>query len=80
MISKDVRAALQGLREETAAKVAQYLLAAETAEDDEQAYEYARAARGLAARIGVVREVAGAAAYRQASGPRRSPSCGPPAG
>jgi tetratricopeptide (TPR) repeat protein len=64
MVSNEVRAALQGLREDTAAKVTQYLLAAEMAEDDEQAYEYARAARGLAARIGVVREVAGAAAYR----------------
>lgn len=44
--------------------MAKYLLAAETAEDPELAYEYAQAARGLAARIGVVREVAGVAAYR----------------
>jgi tetratricopeptide (TPR) repeat protein len=59
-----VRSALKGLRDDTAATVAKYLLAAETAEDTEQAYEYAQAARGLAARIGVVREVAGVAAYR----------------
>jgi len=44
--------------------VARYLVAAELAEDPEQAYEYAQAARGLAARIGVVREVSGTAAYQ----------------
>jgi tetratricopeptide (TPR) repeat protein len=64
LISGEVRAALKGLRDDTAETVAQYLLAAEMAEADEQAYEYALAARSLAARIGVVREVAGVAAYR----------------
>ncbi len=41
-----------------------YLVAAELASDPEQAYRYAQAARGLAARIGVVREVNGIMAYR----------------
>ena len=44
--------------------MARYLVAAELAEDPEQAYEYAQAARRLAARIGVVREVSGTAAYQ----------------
>jgi tetratricopeptide (TPR) repeat protein len=44
--------------------VARYLVAAGTAEDPEQGYEYAQAARRLAARVGVVREVAGIAAYQ----------------
>lgn len=63
-IAPAVRSALAGLREDTAATVAKYLLAAETAENPEQAYTYAKAAQTLAARIGLVREVAGVAAYR----------------
>ena len=59
-----MRAALRGVREETAETVTKYLLAAETADDPEQAYVYASAAKTLAARIGLVREVAGVAAYR----------------
>jgi tetratricopeptide (TPR) repeat protein len=39
-------------------------VAAELASDAEQAYRYAQAARALAARIGVVREVNGIMAYR----------------
>ncbi len=39
-------------------------MAAELATDPEQAYQYAQAARKVAARIGVVREVTGIAAYR----------------
>ncbi len=39
-------------------------MAAELATDPEQAYRYAKAAREVAARIGVVREVTGIAAYR----------------
>jgi predicted negative regulator of RcsB-dependent stress response len=39
-------------------------VAAELAKDPEVAYRYAQAARGLAARIGVVREVSGVTAYR----------------
>jgi tetratricopeptide (TPR) repeat protein len=44
--------------------VARYLVAAGLAEDPEQAYGYAQAAKRLAARVGVVREVGGIAAYR----------------
>ncbi|HEX8004956.1 MAG TPA: hypothetical protein VF482_00840 [Trebonia sp.] len=44
--------------------VGRYLVAAELAKDPELAYRYAQAARTLAARIGVVREVSGIAAYR----------------
>jgi tetratricopeptide (TPR) repeat protein len=44
--------------------VARYLLAAGLAEDPEQGYDYAQAAKRLAARVGVVREVCGIAAYR----------------
>jgi tetratricopeptide (TPR) repeat protein len=44
--------------------VARYLVAAGTAEDPEQGYAYARAARRLAARVGVVREANGIAAYQ----------------
>jgi tetratricopeptide (TPR) repeat protein len=64
MIAPEVRTALAGLREDVAATVARYLLAAEAADDPEDSYRYAHAARELAARIGLVREVAGAAAYR----------------
>jgi tetratricopeptide (TPR) repeat protein len=44
--------------------VARYLVAAGTAEEPEQSYEYAQAARRLAARVGVVREATGIAAYQ----------------
>jgi len=44
--------------------VARRLVAADLAEDPEQAYEFALAARRLAARVGVVREACGIAAYR----------------
>jgi hypothetical protein len=64
LIAPGVRSALSALRDDVAARVARYLLAAETEEDADRAYEYAHAARTLAARIGVVREVAGVAAYR----------------
>jgi tetratricopeptide (TPR) repeat protein len=43
--------------------VARYLVAAGLAEEPEQGYEYAQAARRLAARVGVVREATGIAAY-----------------
>ena len=46
--------------------VGRYLVAAELASDPEQAYRYAQAARHYAARIGVVREVSGIAAYKTA--------------
>ena len=40
------------------------MVAAELATDPEQAYRYAQAARKIAARVGVVREVSGISAYR----------------
>ncbi len=44
--------------------MARYLVAAGREEDPERAYDYARAARGLAARVGIVRETAAIAAYQ----------------
>jgi tetratricopeptide (TPR) repeat protein len=44
--------------------VARYLVAAGLAEDPEQGYGYAQTAKRLAARVGVVREACGIAAYR----------------
>ena len=44
--------------------MARQLIAASLAEDPEQAYRHAQAARQLAARVGVVRESVGIAAYR----------------
>jgi tetratricopeptide (TPR) repeat protein len=44
--------------------VARYLVAAGMADDPEQGYEYTQVARRLAARVGVVREASGIAAYR----------------
>jgi len=44
--------------------VARYLVAAGMAENPEQGYEYAQAAKRLAARVGVVREATGIAAYQ----------------
>ena len=58
-LSRDVKAELRGLPADLAATVGRYLVAAELASDPEQAYRYAQAARRIAARIGVVREVNG---------------------
>jgi tetratricopeptide (TPR) repeat protein len=44
--------------------VARYLVAADLADDLEQGYAYAQAAKRLAARVGVVREACGIVAYR----------------
>ena len=44
--------------------MARYLVAAGLADDPEQGYGYAQAAKRLAARVGVVREACGIAAYR----------------
>jgi tetratricopeptide (TPR) repeat protein len=44
--------------------VARLLVAAGTEEEPDRAYRYAQAARGLAGRVGVVRETSGIAAYR----------------
>jgi tetratricopeptide (TPR) repeat protein len=59
-----VKAELRGLPADLAISVGRYLVAAELARDPEQAYRYAQAARNMAARIGVVREGMGIAAYR----------------
>lgn len=58
------RAQLASLPNDLADTVARYLVAAGLAEDPERAYAYAMAAHRLAARVGVVREAAGVAAYR----------------
>ena len=44
--------------------MARYLVAADLADDPEQGYAYAQAAKRLAARVGVVREACGIAAYQ----------------
>jgi tetratricopeptide (TPR) repeat protein len=44
--------------------VARYLVAASAEEDAERAYQYAQAARELAARVGIVRETCAIAAYQ----------------
>ena len=46
--------------------MARYLVAAGLADDPERGYGYAQAAKRLAARVGVVREACGIAAYRTA--------------
>jgi tetratricopeptide (TPR) repeat protein len=63
-LSKDVKSELGGLPADMAIIVGRYLVAAELASDPEQSYRYAQAARHYAARIGVVREVSGIAAYK----------------
>jgi tetratricopeptide (TPR) repeat protein len=63
-VSREVSDELKGLPADLAAGVGRYLVAAELASDPEQAYRYAQAARHYAARIGVVREVVGIAAYQ----------------
>ena len=59
-----MRDELRGLPADMAATVGRYLVAAELATVPEVAYGYAQAARHLAARIGVVREVSGITAYK----------------
>jgi tetratricopeptide (TPR) repeat protein len=58
------RAELRTLPGDLAEAVARLLVAASLAEDPELGYEHATAARDLAARVGVVRETCGIAAYR----------------
>ncbi|HEX2321647.1 MAG TPA: hypothetical protein VHJ18_21935, partial [Streptosporangiaceae bacterium] len=58
------RAELRTLPADLAESVARFLVAASLAEDPERGYEYALAARKLAARVGIVRETCGIAAYR----------------
>jgi tetratricopeptide (TPR) repeat protein len=58
------RAELRTLPGDLADAVARLLVAVGQAEDPERGYQYAVAARALAARVGVVREACGIAAYR----------------
>ncbi|HEY7261603.1 MAG TPA: hypothetical protein VH589_08990 [Trebonia sp.] len=62
-LSREAKQELRGLPADLATAVGRYLVAAELASDPEQAYRYAQAARRLAGRIGVVREVNGVTAY-----------------
>jgi tetratricopeptide (TPR) repeat protein len=57
-------AELRTLPADLATAVARRLVAASLAEDPEASYQLARDARRLAARVGIVRETAGIAAYR----------------
>ena len=59
-----MRAELRTLPGDLADAVARRLVAADLAEDPEQAYQFTLAARRLAARVGVIREACGIAAYR----------------
>ena len=59
-----MRAELRTLPGDLADAVARRLVAAALAEGPEQAYQFTLAARRLAARVGVVREACGIAAYR----------------
>jgi tetratricopeptide (TPR) repeat protein len=63
-LDPQARAELRTLPADLADSVARLLVAAGSAEETEQAYRYALAARKLAARVGLVRESCGIAAYR----------------
>ena len=63
-LDPEARAQLHSLPNDLADTVARYLVAAGMAEDPERGSEYAQAARRLAARVGVVREASGIAAYQ----------------
>jgi tetratricopeptide (TPR) repeat protein len=63
-LDREARAELRTLPADLADAVARFLVAAGTQDDPEQAYQFALAARRLAARVGVVREACGIAAYR----------------
>ena len=60
----EARAELRTLPGDLADAVARRLVAASIEEDPARAYAYAQAARRLAARVGIVRETTGIAAYR----------------
>ncbi len=63
-LDSEARSQLNSLPNDLADLVARYLVAGGMAEDPEQGYEFTQAARRLAARVGVVREASGIAAYQ----------------
>src|SRR4029077_7534171 len=63
-LDREARSQLNSLPNDLADIVARYLVAADLADDPEQSYAYAQAAKRLAARVGVVREACGIIAYR----------------
>ena len=63
-LDPEARSQLNSLPNDLADTVARYLVAAGLADNAEQGYAYAQAAKRLAARVGVVREACGIAAYR----------------
>jgi tetratricopeptide (TPR) repeat protein len=63
-LDSEARSQLNSLPNDLADTVARLLVAAGMAEDPERSYEYTQAARRLAARVGVVREASGIAAYQ----------------
>jgi tetratricopeptide (TPR) repeat protein len=63
-LDPQARSELRTLPADLAGSVARWLAAAGQEPDPERAYQYALKARGLAARVGLVRETAGVAAYR----------------
>ncbi|HEY3958529.1 MAG TPA: hypothetical protein VGM53_34640 [Streptosporangiaceae bacterium] len=64
MLDPEARAELKTLPGDLAGSVARHLVAAALAEDPELAYRHAQEARRLAARVGIVREATGIAAYQ----------------
>jgi tetratricopeptide (TPR) repeat protein len=64
MLDPEARAELKTLPADLAGSVARHLVAAGLAEDPELAYRHAQEARRLAARVGIVREATGIAAYQ----------------
>jgi tetratricopeptide (TPR) repeat protein len=63
-LDRETRAELRTLPADLAEAVARRLVAASVEEDPARAYLHAQAARRLAARVGLVRETCGIAAYR----------------
>jgi tetratricopeptide (TPR) repeat protein len=68
-LDPEARAELRTLPGDLADAVARRLVAAALADDPQAAYEHAQAARRLAARVGIVREACGIAAYRAGQWP-----------
>ena len=63
-LDPEARDQLNSLPNDLADLVARYLVAAALADDPEEGYGFAQAAKRMAARVGVVREACGIAAYR----------------